>query len=316
MESGAGSSRERQAPGPEEAQLPVLPTRFDGQRAFAFLELQCQLGPRPTGSPQSEQLQQLLREHFEREQLEVRFQRFMVAHPVERRAVAARNVVARYRPEAKRRILLGAHYDTRPFADEEPRRPHPPYLGANDGASGVAVLIELSRHLRHLELDYGVDLVCFDAEEFVYGPYRPPQQDQYCLGSKHFAQRLRIDSELRTYMAAVIVDMVGDKELTIYPERYSVENARWLVEDLWTVARSLRVRSFRWPEGGQLWKYEIYDDHVPLLEVGIPSIDLIDFDYPHWHRATDTVEQCSAQSLQDVGTVLLHWLASRAMQRR
>ena len=292
----------------------VTSTPIDGNRAYRYLRQQTRLGPRPTGSPAIERLRLLLERHFSARGLTVERQRFVLAHPIQGRPVQGANIVARYRPEARRRVLLAAHYDTRPLADEDRRRR--PYLGANDGASGVALLMELAHHLNQLDGDLGVDLVCFDAEELVYGASAELQRGEYCLGSKHFA---RLYQSMRPpryrYEAALVLDMVGGKNANFYPERYSVERAGWLVDEVWAVARELGADCFRLPARGRRWRYEVYDDHVPLLDAGIPAIDIIDFDYEHWHRTTDRPEQCSAETLGTVGTVVWHWLLRRSGRR-
>ncbi len=302
------------SPEPTGIQQTMQPVPVDGARAYTYLRQQTRLGPRPTGTAAIERLRILLERHFRAQGLDVQRQRFLVRHPVQGRPVQAANIVARYRPQARRRILLGAHYDTRPLADEDPR-PRP-YLGANDGASGVALLMELAHHLGKLQGEVGVDLVCFDAEELVYGPSAGTQRGEYCLGSKHFARLFRAGRRDRPYYeAAVILDMVGGKDAAFYPERYSVERAGWLVEEIWRVAEGLGVEHFRRPAFGRRWRYEVYDDHVPLQESGIPAIDIIDFDYEHWHRNSDRPQNCSPKTLQAVGTVVLTWLTQRSASR-
>jgi len=286
---------------------------IDAERAFGYLLMQCRLGPRPTGSAAQERLRIALERHFSKLGYTVQRQRFVFAHPLRQRPVTGANIVARWQPNRRERVLLAAHYDTRPNADEDPR-PRP-YLGANDGASGVALLMELAHQLPKFELSVGVDLVCFDAEELVYGHSAGLQRGEYCLGSKHFARLYRSAGRRRVrYRAAIVLDMVAGKGAVFYPERYSVERAGWLVDELWTMAASLQANSFQQPRFGRRWGYEIYDDHVPLLEVGIPAVDIIDFDYEHWHRSSDRPENCSAAVLGEVGKVVLTWLV-RAYRR-
>jgi Zn-dependent M28 family amino/carboxypeptidase len=187
-------------------------------------------------------------------------------------------------------ILIGAHYDTRPYADRDPLHPRLPVPGANDGGSGVAVLLELARVLDLDRLSQPVWLVFFDAEDSgkINGW-------DWHVGSSFFAENLSEDLE-----AVVVVDMVGDRDLQLYMERYSNPD---LVEEIWSVADELGYEGFI-----STPKYSIIDDHVPFLEIGIPAIDIIDFDYPYWHTIDDTTDKISADSLEQVGRTIENWL--------
>jgi Zn-dependent M28 family amino/carboxypeptidase len=205
-------------------------------------------------------------------------------------------------------VLLGAHYDTRPFPDEDPDPANrkKPFLGANDGASGVALLIEIAHHLNDLPTVWGVDLVLFDGEEIVYGAGQD-QEGDYFLGSKEFARIYARDVDGRRtkmrYAAGLVLDMVGDRDLQIDQEENSLNLVPGLVREVWTVARRLNASAFRQAVGRA-----VLDDHLPLNNAGIPAIDIIDFDYPHWHTAQDVPENCSAASLEQVGRVVTAWL--------
>jgi Zn-dependent M28 family amino/carboxypeptidase len=204
------------------------------------------------------------------------------------------NIVASFWPAKGARVLLGAHWDTRPRADRDPdtTRRHLPILGANDGASGVAVLMEIANALSSREPPVGVDIVLFDGED--YGEEGNPQE--YLLGSRHFASAMK---EYRPVWGA-IVDMVGDRDLGIPQERVSLSRAPGVVRMVWDEALRQGAESFKpWP--GQA----IMDDHWPLLDRGVPCIDIIDFDYPYWHTHQDVPERCSPRSLAEVGGVLL-----------
>jgi glutaminyl-peptide cyclotransferase len=219
------------------------------------------------------------------------------------------NLIASWNPERFQRVVLGAHYDTRPHADQEvdPQRMNLPFIGANDGASGVALLMEIANHLTDLKTEWGVDLVLFDGEELVYG--NNPRVGEYFLGSMEFArvyqeQRSRRRAGMRyAYAYGIVLDMVGGRNLTVKQEPNSLQHAPDLVRVVWAVARSLRVSSF-WNQEGR----EVMDDHLALNKVGIPTIDIIDFDYPFWHKADDLPENCSPQALSDVGRVVTAWL--------
>jgi len=274
---------------------------FDGQRAYGYLKRICDLGPRPSGSKGMEAQQKLLLEHFSTLGGKVRLQRFEAQHPRDGSRVPMANLIVQWHPESKDRVLVCAHYDTLPYPMLDPRDPQGVFLGANDGASGVAILMELAHEIPNLKTKYGVDFALFDGEEFVFDP-----DGTYFLGSKHFAEGYAADRPPYRYRWGVLLDMVGDADLQLYQERNSMlADTRPLVEEIWATARRLGVREFIARK-----KYEVRDDHVVLHNVaGIPACDIIDFDYPAWHTRADTPEQCSALSLAKVGWVVREWLA-------
>ena len=190
-------------------------------------------------------------------------------------------------------IILGAHYDTRPHADHDPYDSSLPVPGANDGASGAAVLLELARVLKIQESTHPVWLVFFDAEDSgnINGW-------DWIVGSTYFVEHLTVRPE-----AVVIVDMVGDKDLQLYFERNS---ERELAQEIWHIASEQGHTAFIQTE-----RYSMIDDHTPFLLAGIPAIDIIDFDYPYWHTAEDTLDKISASSLEQVGRTLQQWLEWR-----
>jgi glutaminyl-peptide cyclotransferase len=265
-------------------------SRFDGSRALQDVEHQVSLGPRIPGSSGHDQAISWMREELEDLDWRVEVQETeMLGNPI-------KNVVAK-RDEQNRPgnpwIILGAHYDTRIYADEDPNPELRtlPVPGANDGASGVAVLMELARVLP-VDMDLDLWLVFFDAEDNG----RIPGWD-WILGSRAFVEILEGVPD-----AVVIVDMVGDRELEIYMEKGSDKE---LSEEIWGVAADLGYSQFIHEE-----KYHILDDHVPFLEAGIRAVDIIDFDYPYWHTTEDTVDKVSAGSLEAVGETLRVWLLS------
>lgn len=287
---------------------------FDAQAAFEHLKRICAIGPRVSTTDGMLKQQQYIGRHFEPFNAEVTLQRFAAANPLADPTrlngpapqLELANMIVRFRPEAKQRLLFCCHYDTRPYPDRDRRNPQGTFIGANDGASGVSVLCELGRHLAALEGPYGVDIVFFDGEEFVY----VDQRDPMFLGSTHFAnQYVQRQSDFR-YAYAVLIDMVGDANLQIFFERNSLTYAPRLTRSIWGVAQRLKVREFIAKE-----KYTISDDHLPLNRIArIPTCDIIDFDFPtprsknaFWHTQKDTIENCSAESLGKVGKVLLQW---------
>jgi glutaminyl-peptide cyclotransferase len=294
-------------PAEASATMFASPPAIDGERAYGYLKKIVEIGPRTAGSEANTRQRKLVKEHFAKNGAKVTEQPFRAVDPKTGQRLVMANLVGSWQPDNLQRVVIGAHYDTRPHADEEvdPNRQNLPFVGANDGASGVAVLMEIANHLTDLDTHWGVDLVLFDGEELVYG--NNPRVGEYFLGSEEFAriyaeQRDRRRSKMR-YAAGMVLDMVGGRELRIKQEPNSLDAAPLLVRQVWDVARSLRINSFRREMGR-----EVMDDHLALIRVGIPTIDIIDFDYPYWHKADDLPENCSAESLADVARVVTTWL--------
>jgi hypothetical protein len=286
---------------PRDSMLELKDIPFDGQQAYAYLERLCEFGPRPAGSQAMREQQKYLIEHFRNLGAQVTLQEFTVRHPVQHKRVTLANLLIEWHPEAQERILLCAHYDTRPYPDQDPLRPRGRFVGANDGASGTALLMELGRHMPALAGALGVDFVLFDGEELVYS-----ERDSYFLGSTHFARQYARRRGPPRYRYGILLDMVGDAQLELYQERHSVRwpDTRPLVDDLWETARRLGVREFIARP-----RHLIRDDHLPLHDIaGIATCNVIDFDYPHWHTERDLPEQCSALSLAKVGWVVHEWI--------
>lgn len=294
---------------------PLADLPFDGRRSYGYLNQLCALGPRFSGSPGMVKQQELLEKHFRDQGAKVDRQQFRVRHPLSGAPVDMANLIVQWHPDRRDRVLLCAHYDTRPFPDRDPdpRRRRGIFLGANDGASGVAVLMELGQRMPELKTSWGVDFVLFDGEELVYDDER----NEYFLGSRYFAQKYVEQPPQHRYNAAVLLDMVGDKHLQLFQERISLSwaDSRPLVESIWKKAETLGVREFI-PRG----RYEIRDDHLMLHDIaGIPACDLIDFDYvapgsrrSFWHTEGDSPDKCSAESLAKVGWVVWEWLREGA----
>ncbi|OGC77836.1 MAG: hypothetical protein A2Z27_04700 [candidate division Zixibacteria bacterium RBG_16_50_21] len=224
----------------------------------------------------------------------VKLQSFSALNPVSQQEVKLTNLQATFYPELEERILLCAHWDSRPWADKDSdsAKRNTPVLGANDGASGVAVLLHLAEIVSKKKPNYGVDLVFFDGEDMGKEGY----PESYALGSQYFAQNLS------NYFPrlAILLDMVGDKDLKIYQEQYSNQYAPETVREIWDRARRLKLDCFVDSVG-----YAVWDDHLPLLQRGIPCADIIDFDYPYWHTTQDTEDKCSAESLEKIGRLLV-----------
>lgn len=274
---------------------------LDPQRAFGYLEDICKLGPRPSASVGMTKQQELLDTHFSKLGAQVSLQEFDTPHPQKGTPVRMKNLIVSWHPQAKERVLLCCHYDTRPFPDRDPYRPKGTFLGANDGGSGVALFMEMGHSLPAIKPTFGVDMVFFDGEEFIF------QRDggKFFLGSEHFAKQYRDQPPQHRYVCGVLVDMIGDKKLTIPIEPLSQKFAPKVTASIWQTARQLGVKEFL----SKPHPHEINDDHVPLNEIAkIPTADLIDFDYPAWHTTNDKPTQCSGASLVKVARVLLEWL--------
>lgn len=280
----------------------LKPAAIDGGRAYQYLKDICAIGPRTAGSAANERQRLMVATHFKKNGLTVQDQSFVGIDPATRERKNMVNLIGSWKPERTRRVLLSAHYDTRPFPDEDPdpakRRGR--FIGANDGASGVALLMEIANHLPKMETDWGVDLVLFDGEELVYG-----DNGDYFLGSRHFARQYLADKKERKwdYESGLVLDMVADKDLMITQEQYSLEYAPKVVREIWDAAEKLGEKRFRKRVGPA-----VLDDHIPLNQAGIPTADIIDFDYPAWHTVDDVPERCSGESMAAVGRVVTAWL--------
>ena len=297
---------------------------LDAERAMGYLNQICALGPRPSGSGGMKQQQALLTKHFESLGAKVSQQEFTMPHPISGKGVPCANLVIQFHPERKERILFCAHYDTRPLPDQDPnprRRREGVFIGANDGASGAAVLMEMANHLAEADVKVGVDMVMFDAEEMVYENDFSRKGD-YFWGSTYFADQYKKNPPEYRYRWGVLLDMVGDAELQILQEKNSMAYARPLVLDIWKTAARLGVDEFvprtKRRRGGEV---DIRDDHLPLNQLArIPSCDIIDADYPnvpfgmsgsYWHTEQDLPKHCSGESMAKVGWVLLEWLKAQ-----
>lgn len=323
---------------------------FDADESFAHLENVCAFGRRFSTSRGMRQQQDYIRKHFQSLGVHVFMQPFVARNPRDGRQAQLANMIVRFHPHRSKRLLICCHYDTRPFPDLDRRNPQGVFIGANDGGSGVAILCELGRLLAppidDAEMSrgapgedpwnglpktddgkYGIDFVFFDGEELVYVARRDPM----FLGSTHFANQYartghppepKVSSKLpgrplavnpvnSRYVFAILIDMVGDKNLQIFYEGNSLRYAPRLTKSIWDVAARMKIKEFVPKQ-----KHDLRDDHLPLNQIArIPTCDIIDFDFPSarrkhafWHTEADVVKNCSARSLGIVGSVLLQWL--------
>jgi acetylornithine deacetylase/succinyl-diaminopimelate desuccinylase-like protein len=278
----------------------------DGARALARVQRQVDAGPRIPGRPGHAAVQEWIAAELTRLGGTVERQRFTdrtLAEPL-----PLVNVIGHFGPRAtagERLIVLAAHYDTRPWCDEDPdsSRRHEPLPGANDAGSGVAVLLEVAELLSRRPPKVAVDLVFFDGED----QGRPGHPEEYSLGARGYAARLSAPRPT----AVFLFDMVGDRDLDIHPEQRSAEQAANLVAMVLAGARATSATAFK-----GMPRHRITDDHVPLLEAGVPAVDIIDFDYAAWHTVSDLPDQVSAQSLAEVARVAAWLVYSSPLARR
>ena len=277
--------------------------QFDGQSAFSYLEKQVSFGPRNPGSNGHVQCLLFLQNELGKFADQVRLQPFDYQDLSAKKLLKLTNIIASFKPRASARLFLAAHWDTRPTADNDRLyNRQTPIPGANDGASGVAVLLEIARRLKSKPPAVGVDLIFFDGED--YG--REGHLDEYFLGSRYYARHAR--NYAPRY--GILLDMVGDANLAIPREANSVAALPQVVERVWQLAHSLGYYEFEDRIG-----LPVSDDHVVLMQYGIPCIDIIDFEYPdkhnrYWHTLQDTPDKCSDYSLQVVGDVMLQLIYS------
>lgn len=266
---------------------------FDGEAAMRYVEAQLAFGPRIPNTEghrrTGDWIEASLRERADAVEVQA-FQHVTATGDT----LNLRNFIGRFRPESADRVLYVAHWDTRPRADKSANlgAQRMPVPGANDGASGTALLLAVADALAAIPPVYGVDLVFVDGED--YGNFSAG--DDVLLGSKYYAQSI---ADGPRPLFAVVWDMVGDADLEIFQEGYSIARAPEVVERVWRMAEDLgHGRVFR-----PTRVHTVVDDHVPLQEVGVRAIDVIDFDYAHWHTTEDTLDKVSAESLQVVGEV-------------
>lgn len=258
---------------------------FNAQRAYQDVLVQTGFGPRLPNTEAHEKTVDYIQEQLTAAGWQVELQNSEnLAHPMT-------NIIAR-RGTGAQWVILGAHYDSRLLADHDPdpMLQSQPVPGANDGASGVAVLLELARILPR-QLNQEVWLVFFDLED----QGRIEGYD-WILGSQFFVDQLNEKPD-----AVIVIDMIGDEDLQIYKEKSSTQA---LVNEIWQVAKDLSYEEIFSDEE----KYSILDDHTPFLNAGIQAIDIIDFDYPYWHTTADTADKVSAESLEIIGNLLFAWL--------
>jgi Zn-dependent M28 family amino/carboxypeptidase len=262
------------------------PISFDGSKALYYIERQLEFGPRIPGSANSDAMRDFIKNELEISGWIVENQNFIFDQE------NLTNVIAKS-SNSPPKIIIGTHYDTRALSDNELSQSlkQTPVPGANDGASGTAVLLELGRTLSREELD--IWFVFFDAED-----QGNINNWEWSIGAQYFVNQLNLSPEY-----VIIIDMIGDANLEIYKENNSTSS---LVESIWCEAEKLGYQSYFIQD----YKYSIIDDHLPFINKGIPTCLIIDLDYPYWHTTEDSLDKVSGKSLEIIGDVLVSWLST------
>lgn len=299
----------------EEVLQPVGPA-FIADSAMAYCQAQCDFGPRTMNSKAHDLCEEWIINKFKGFGLEVETQKADLTG-WDGTKLHSTNIIAHFNPQAERRILICAHWDSRPWADNDPDSTnwHKPVLAANDGASGVGVMLEVARLLQNdTTLAIGVDLVCFDAEDYGTPQWAEKNEDSentWALGAQYWAKNL---PENYKPQFGILLDMVGGQGAKIYQEQNSIRYAASIVDKVWSAARHAGYGSMFTNEvGGQ-----ITDDHIPVNEAGIPTVDIIPF-YPDcrqssfgptWHTINDDMEHLDINTLKAVGQTLIQVIYS------
>ncbi len=299
----------------EEVLQPVGPA-FVADSAMAYCQAQCDFGPRTMNSKAHDLCEEWIVNKFKGFGLEVETQKADLTG-WDGTKLHSTNIIAHFNPQAERRILICAHWDSRPWADNDPDSAnwHKPVLAANDGASGVGVMLELARLLQNdTTLAIGVDLVCFDAEDYGTPQWAEKNEDSentWALGAQYWAKNLPENYEPQF---GILLDMVGGQGAKIYQEHFSLRYAASIVDKVWSAARHAGFSSvFANEVGGG-----VTDDHVPVNEAGIPTVDIIPF-YPDcsqssfgptWHTVNDDMEHLDINTLKAVGQTLVQVIYS------
>jgi glutaminyl-peptide cyclotransferase len=260
------------------------PPHFDSSRAWEHLRQLVALGPRPAGSPAIEQSRQYIKAQLAAAGVPVAEQAWDADTPLGR--VHMINLIATIRGASPDRLAITGHYDTKLFREFR-------FVGADDGGSSAAFLVELARVLKARKNSMTIELVFLDGEEAVV----EWRGTDHTYGSRHYVEVAERDRSLATLKAMVLVDMIADRNLGI---RRDSNSTKWLTDIVWDAAARLKFGAYFLPAATA-----VEDDHLPFLAAGVPSVDIIDLEYDAWHTQRDTIEAVSARSLQVVGDVVL-----------
>ena len=283
---------------------------FKADSAYAYVKTQVDFGPRVPNTKEHAACAKYLEKTMKTFGAKVQVQKAK-AEAFDGTILNIKNIIASYQPEKNNRIMLFAHWDSRPFADhcENPELRDKPILGANDGASGVGVLMEIGRILKNNKIKMGVDIIFFDAEDYGVPDHKdlPYQADSWCLGSQYWSKNMHEMGYYPRY--GILLDMVGAKGATFYKERFSIQYAPGVVSKVWNIASKIGYANYFVPQLGGT----ITDDHVYVNKnAHIPSIDIIQHDPStlsnfgsYWHTHNDNMDVIDKNTLKAVGQTLL-----------
>ena len=300
------SKTEKPVEKPIENNIPqVIVPEFIADSAYAFVKAQCDFGPRVPNSKAHIACGDYLFKNMSLWADTVIVQKGIV-NAYDGTKLNFRNIIASFNPKNKDRILLFAHWDTRPWADKDVKDKDKPILGADDGASGVGVLMEIARLLKTNKVDLGIDIIFFDAEDYGKEGGGSEAEDSYALGTQYWTKNLHVPGYTANY--GILLDMVGAKNAQFRFEGLSYERASSVVQNVWKTAESLGYSNyFLHQDGG--W---VTDDHVYVNNIGIPAIDIIHSDltsrngFPsHWHTHADNMDVIDVNTLRAVGQTLM-----------
>lgn len=263
----------------------ATPAGFDASRAWEHLRQLVAIGPRPAGSAAIEQTRKYIKDQLASAGVGVTEQAWEEQTPID--TVRMVNLVARIPGASRERLIVAGHYDTKLYREFR-------FVGASDGASSAAFLLELAHTLKARRNPLTIELLFLDGEEARLPEWHGTDNT---YGSRHYVSAARRDGSLASIKAMILVDMIADRKLTI---RRDTNSTRWLTDVIWTTARETGAADAFLSETTR-----VEDDHLPFLAAGVPSVDIIDLDYPQWHTAADTLDAVSARSLQTVGDVVL-----------
>jgi glutaminyl-peptide cyclotransferase len=261
------------------------PAKFDSARAYEHLRRQVGFGPRPAGSAALTQARQYILSELKAAGIEAREDAWQATTPIG--PIRMVNVIATISGRRPDRIALATHYDTKLVHEFR-------FVGASDAASSTAAVLELGRLLKSRQSEFTIELLFFDGEEAVVEWYR---NNDNTYGSRHYVETAQKAGTLAALKALILLDMIGDRNLTI---RRDSNSTPWLTDLVWAAAGRLGYRANFLAE-----ETTIEDDHLPFAKAGVPSVDIVDLDYPAWHTAQDDLDHVSARSLQIVGDVVL-----------
>lgn len=290
----------------------IVVPEFHADSAYEFVKKQCDFGPRVPNTKAHAACADFLVEKFKTYTPDVIVQSAQVK-TWDGVVLNMKNIIAVFNPELKQRILLFAHWDTRPWADQDTVNPDKPNLGADDGASGVGVLLEVARHLAAHSAPVGIDIVLFDAEDWGQKGGGPGSEDTYALGAQYWVKNPHQPAYQANY--GILLDMVGSKGAQFRREGFSQQYAPYVLDKVWKAGHRLGYSEyFLFQEGGY-----VTDDHVYVNRMGIPSIDIINGSTAtrhgfgaHWHTHADNMEVIDRNTLKAVGQTLLEVIYKEA----